>query len=204
MPVCVFDANVPWDLDKINKLDLIMQLLLSVNFSVFMSMDNFLEMPLDVRKAFKKHQNVNLITHDESKFKEFREEIRYKGIVLEKNDSAVLYLCSEKNASYMVSSDTKVIHMTKNYAKEYSKKINAFHIVEIIYYLCINNMLSKRDCLDILTGLYSKKEIPHLVKTYGEELISDKLYRETWIKDETKSCTTKFNTYRTYILNVNV
>lgn len=202
MPVCVFDANVPWDLYKLNKLDLIMQSLLSADFSISMSEVNFLEMHLDVREAFKKHQNINLVAHDENKFEDFRKEIRNKGVMLDKKDSAVLYSCAENNASYVVSSDTQVLSMTKKYAEKYNKKIFAYHIVDIITLLNKENRLSNKDSLHIFVELYSKKEIPHLVATHGDELISDRLKRNKWVTENTESCTTKFNIYGKHILNV--
>lgn len=202
MPVCVFDANVPWDLYKLNKLDLIMQSLLSADFSISMAEVNFLEMPVDVQKAFKKHQNVNLVSHDIDEFDQFRKDIREKSIILDKKDSAVLYTCAKYNASYVVSSDTQVISMMKKYAEKYNIKIFAYHIVDIITLLNKENRLSNKASLDIFVELYSKKEIPHLVATHGGELISDVLKREKWVTKNTESCTTKFNIYGKHILNV--
>lgn len=202
MIVCIFDANVPWDLCKINKLDLIMKSLLSANFNIYMSSDNFNEMPIKIRKAFEKYTNVNIVISDIEEFDNFKKEIRNKEIILEKNDTAVLYSCFKYNASYVISSDTEVIRKTKKYAETYKKDISAYHIVEMITLLNKENLLSNKDSLNIFIELYSKKEIPHLVGTHGAELINDTLKRREWVDTNTKSCTAKFNIYGKHILSV--
>ncbi|WP_135604092.1 hypothetical protein [Methanococcoides sp. NM1] len=202
MIVCVFDANVPWDLYKLDKLDQIMKLFSSANLSIHMSNDNFLEMPRTIGNMFKTYQNVEIDESDDNGLNTFKKQIRDEGIILDKKDSAVLYSCDKIDADFVVSSDTNVILSTNKYANTYSKKVKGFHILDIITYLKNENFLDKNECMRIFLALYSKKEIPYLVETHGNELIRDVSTRSIWIAGNTKSCIAKFNTYSKHISNV--
>lgn len=195
----VFDANVPWDLEKINKLDRIMQALDNSNFKICMSNDNFIEMPHTVRNKFKKYQFVVIDEPDEVNFKKFRGRIRKNKIILDKKDSAVLYSCNKIDADFIVSSDTHFLLEAKKYIQFYDRKAQAFHLLDVIKYLKKMELLDAKSCVNISLNLYKKKEIPHLVTNHGNELIDDTLKRKDWINDETKFCMNTFNNYKQHI-----
>ena len=195
----VFDANVPWDLEKINKLDTIMQVLDNSNFKICMSNDNFIEMHHDVRNKFRKYQFVVIDEPNEMDFKEFRTRIRNENIMLDKKDSAVLYSCNKIDADFIVSSDTHVLLEAKKYIKMFDRKTRAFHLLDVIQYLKKTGILDAKSCLNISLDLYKKKEIPHLVTNHGNELIDNVLKRNDWISDEIKSCMNTFNNYKQHI-----
>ena len=197
----VFDANVPWDLEKINKLDKIMQVLDNSNFKICMSYDNFIEMPHDVRNKFRKYQFVVIDEPDEMDFKEFRTRIRNEKIILDKKDSAVLYSCNKTGADFIVSSDTHFLLEAKKYIKIFDRKTRAFHLLDVIKYLKQMEILDAKSCVNTSLDLYKKKEIPHLVTNHGKELIDDTLKRNDWINNETKSCMNTFNNYKQHIFS---
>ncbi len=195
----VFDANVPWDLDKINKLDTLMQALDNSNFKICMSDGNFMEMPIAVRNKLKKYQFVSIDKANEKNFDDFRIKMRSENIILDKNDSAVLYSCNEIDADFIVSSDTQVLLQANKYKDIFSMKTKAFHLLDLIQYLKKIGILDAKFCANLSLDLYKKKEIPHLVLNHGNELIDDTTKRNKWIINQTKSCMDTFNNYKEHI-----
>ena len=195
----VWDANVPWDLDKINKLDPIMKALDNSNFKICMSNDNFMEVPIVIRNKLKDYHFVSIDEPDEKNFSDFRIKMRSENIILEKNDSAVLYSCNKIDADFIVSSDTQVLLQANKYNSIFGIKAKAFHLLDLIQYLKKVGILDAKFCAILSLDLYKKKEIPHLVINHGKELINDTTKRNIWIADQTKSCKDTFNNYKEHI-----
>lgn len=195
----VWDANVPWDLDKINKLDPIMKALDNSNFKICMSNDNFMEVPIVIRNKLKDYHFVSIDEPDEKNFSDFRIKMRSKNIILEKKDSAVLYSCNKIDADFIVSSDTQVLLQANKYNSIFGIKAKAFHLLDLIQYLKKIGILDAKFCAILSLDLYKKKEIPHLVINHGNELINDTTKRKIWIADRTKSCMDTFNNYKEHI-----
>ena len=195
----VWDANVPWDLDKINKLDPIMQILDNSNYKICMSNNNFIEVPTFIRNKLKDYHFFSIDEPNENDFNDFRIKIRNENIILDKNDSAVLYSCNKIDADYIVSSDTQVILQANKYNSISGIKAKAFHLLDLIQYLKKIGILDAKFCAILSLDLYKKKEIPHLVTNHGNELIDDTTKRKTWIDGQTKSCMNTFNSYKEHI-----
>ena len=195
----VWDANVPWDLDKINKLDPIMKALDNSNFKICMSNDNFMEVPIVIRNKLKDYHFFSIDEPDEKNFNDFRIKMRSKNIFLDKNDSAVLYCCNEIDADFIVSSDTQVLLQANKYNSVFDIKAKAFHLLDLIQYLKKIGILDANFCSILSLDLYKKKEIPHLVINHGNELINDTTKRKIWITSQTKSCMDIFNNYKEHI-----
>ena len=195
----VWDANVPWDLDKINKLDPIMKALDNSNFKICMSNDNFMEVPIVIRNKLKDYHFFSIDEPDEKNFSDFRIKMRSKNIILEKNDSAVLYSCNKIDADFIVSSDTQVLLQADKYNRIFGINAKAFHLLDLIQYLKKVGILDAKFCAILSLDLYKKKEIPHLVINHGNELINDTTKRNIWIADQTKTCMDTFNNYKEHI-----
>lgn len=195
----VWDANVPWDLDKINKLDPIMKALDNSNFKICMSNDNFMEVPIVIRNKLNNYHFFSIDKPDEKNFSDFRIEMRSKNIILEKKDSAVLYSCNKIDADFIVSSDTQVLLQADKYNRIFGINAKAFHLLDLIQYLKKVGILDAKFCAILSLDLYKKKEIPHLVINHGNELINDTTKRNIWIADQTKTCMDTFNNYKEHI-----
>lgn len=195
----VWDANVPWDLDKINKLDPIMKALDNSNFKICMSNDNFMEVPIVIRNKLNGYHFFSIDEPDEKNFSDFRIKMRNKNIILEKKDSAVLYSCNKIDADFIVSSDTQVLLQADKYNRIFGINAKAFHLLDLIQYLKKVGILDAKFCAILSLDLYKKKEIPHLVINHGNELISDTTKRNIWIADQTKTCMDTFNNYKEHI-----
>jgi len=195
----VFDANVPWDLDKINMLENIMHVLNNVNFRIYMSNINYIEMPINVRTKFGNYNFITIEEPNKNEYDEFRKEIRQKGIILDKKDSAVLYMCNKINANYIVSSDTKVKLASKKYIDKYNKDARPFHILDFLKFLHKGELVESKSCINMALSLYKNKELPYMIENFGNELISDRTKRQSWIRTEKKSSLNTFNNYEQHI-----
>jgi len=196
----VFDANVPWDLDKINMLEKIIHVLNNVNFRIYMSSINYIEMPINVRNKLGNYNFIIIEEPNENEYDEFRKEIRQQGIILDKKDSAVLYMCDKINANYIVSSDTKVKLASKKYVDKYNKDARPFHILDFLKFLHKGKLVESKSCINMTINLYKNKELPYMIENFGHELISDRIKRKNWIQNETTSSLNTFNNYEQHIM----
>jgi len=48
-------------------------------------------------------------------------------------------------------------------------------------------------------SLYKNKELPYMIENFGNELISDRTKRQSWIRTEKKSSLNTFNNYEQHI-----
>ena len=197
----IFDANVLWDLEEINMLDKMMNVFSNMDLSIHMSRINYIEMPTRVRSKLRNHKSViNINEPDEIEYDEFRKEIRNQGIVLDGKDSAVLYTCNQINADYIVSSDTKVRLESKKYAEKYIKSTLPFHLLDLLKYLHKVDQIDSKLCINMALDLYKNKELPHMIKNHGGELIEDITKRQRWISENTDLSTDIFNSYGKHIV----
>ena len=196
----IFDANVLWDLDKINMLEKIMHVLNNVDFRIYMSRINYIEMPIIVRNKLKDYNFFTIEEPNENEYNEFRKEIRQKGIILDNKDSAVLYVCEKINANYIVSSDTKVNLASKKYATKYNTDTRPFHILDFLKLLHKGNLIESKLCINMALNLYKHKELPYMIENFGSELISNKTKRQNWIQTEKTSSLNTFNNYEQHIM----
>ncbi len=197
----VFDANVPWDLDKIGKLDQIMQALENINFKIYISDINYNEIPVRVRNKLGKYQNFAIDDLDNAELDTFIKEIRQSGVILDSKDSAVLFTSGKVDADYIVSSDTRVQLMTKKYAENHGKKARPFHLIDLLSFLHKVNLIESNLCIKMALSLYKNKEIPHMVETQGKELINNITQRNAWIKKEVQLSVNTFNNYEKHIVS---
>lgn len=196
----VFDANAPWDLEKIGKLDEMLKILEdNLNFRIYISELNFNEMPVRVRTKLSKYQHVIIDPLNDEEYDNFRREIRDKNIILDRKDSAVLYTSNKIDADYIVSTDTTVQLMAKRYADIYNKKVKPFHLLDMFSFLHKVKLIESNSCIKMALSLYKNKEIPYMVVRHGE-LIDDITKRNAWIKEETKLSVNTFNSYEHHII----
>lgn len=167
----VIDANVPWylDADKVNFLE--MFLICIGDDELYISYENFIEIPLLIRN--KLNDKINIVHDNEDEFDTFTKETRSLKLFLDNKDRHVLFLAQKLKADFVVSSDDNVRDKVDKYREH--KKLNYMEPLSTISLL---NYLHRRGRIQYITlldkGLYmfKNKEIENALKHLNDNDLS--------------------------------